>query len=870
MRKIVTVLGLVVCVGAVFAEEADISTGRDRNHYSLDRPVDLQHMRLELTFSEEDLRARRAQGRVEFDLRARGQGLKTLRLDALDMAILGVQIDGDSVAWAYDDAVLSVPLPQPLVRGESTKVVVQYRIEDPPEGMYFVLPSTAEPHRPLMVYTLSEALWTRYWIPCHDWPNERWTSEMEITVPATMTAVANGVLATEEPGAGEGTTAFTWRNDVPTAPHHIGIVIGELVEIKSADGDLPLSIYTQKGREAAARHTFRNVPRMIDFYDELLDVPFPYPSYSHITVVDHVHGGMEQAGFSVVDPLRLTTGPDGQVPEDGIERYLTAHMLAHQWFGGIVNYRSVSQMWLNEGFATYLDHHWVGQRQGAGAFDALMWKSAQRTAAADDSQTGLPLVHRALEDPNDIFEFDDGKVYDKGAWILHMLRLRLGEEIFWEGVRAYLQTHRWQGVETSDLRQAFEEVSGLDLEQFFQQWVYRRGVPRLQVEYAWNSERSQASLTVTQSQLIDDEVPAFATPLDILFDLGGEEAQFTVQLNERHHEFSWDLQVEPEYVAIDPRGALLKTLDIDAPRNMLIVLARSGPTAGARLDGIEALGAIVHVEAERALVEILGDTTQIRAVRETAAAGLGDRQTTGALEGLLETLDTPDPVVRAAVIQGIAAYPGSERAHQVLLGDIDRGDVRVEGALAWALGRMRGGADLVERSERGLQRMAESRSRYFVRQRALWAIDCERRPGLYDFLLRLAKKEGDPLRGLALENLGACGRLSQRRDAVHARLLKVVYDDDRRLQYSAVQGLGASRDPRAVPHLRRLADSALGAGLQRAAQRALDRIRNAPEVDNSPLALIELLESLEEKNGQLQESYDELKKRIENLEAAAQ
>ena len=869
MRKIIAILGLVACVGTVFAEDASLSTGQDRNHYSMDRPADLQHMRLELAFSKEDLLARRGQGRVEFDLRARGKGLKTLHLDALDMAILSVEINDDSVAWSYDDAVLSIPLPEPLKRGDDAKVAVQYRIEDPPEGMYFVLPSTPEPSRPLMIYTLSEALWTRYWIPCHDWPNERWTSEIKITVPSSFTAIANGLLVTEESGAVEGTTAFTWRNDVPTAPHHIGIVIGELVEIKSADGNLPLSIYTQKGNERAARHTFRNTHRMIDFYSKLLDVPFPYPSYTHITVVDHFHGGMEQAGFSVVDPLRLTTGPDGPVPEDGVEQYLTAHMLAHQWFGGIANYRSVSQMWLNEGFATYLDHNWVGERHGANAFDAMMWRTAQRVTSADDSQTGLPVVHRALDDANDIFEFDNGKVYNKGAWILHMLRLRLGEELFWEGVRAYLQTHRWQGVETSDLRQSFEEVSGLDLEQFFEQWVYRRGVPRLKVEYAWDVAHLQASITVTQTQLIDDEVPAFSTPLDISFRIEGEDLNFTVQLNERHHEFSWALQAEPEFVAIDPRGSLLKTLEIDAPRKTLVALAKYGSTAGSRLDGIAALGNVAHADAERALVEILSDETQILAAREAAAAALGDRQTADALAALLAKLDIPDPVVRAAVIHAVTSYPGSGHAHEALLGDIDIGDVRVEATLAQAMGKMRGGADFVERSDRRLRQMANSASRYFVRQRALWAINCESRPEFYDILLRLSKKSGDPLQRLVLENLGICGRLSERQETVHTQLLNRLYDDDRKLQQSAIIGLGYSRDPRAVPHLHRFARSTRGAGLQKAAQNAIDQIRNAPTPDDSPIKLIDLLETLEEKNGKLQELYDGLKKRVETLEATS-
>jgi aminopeptidase N len=849
---------LTLVLGAsAFAESGDQIHGADVNMYSADQLADFEHMRLHITFSEEDLRARRAQGRVEYDLKARGQTLTVLRLDATDMTILDVQVDGDPVTWSYDDAVLLVPLPEPLLRGQATTVAVRYRIDDPPEGLYFVLPSEAEPDRPTMVYTLSEALWARYWLPSHDWPNERWTSETSITVPASMTAITNGELMETRSDPGGSSKTFSWRNEIPTDPHMMGFVIGELVEIAD-DGSSPaLPIYTQAGQEAAARNTFRLVRPMIEFYSERLGVPFVFPSYTHVTVVEHVHGAMEQAGFSFVDPIWLTTGPQGEAPEDWVERGYTAHMITHQWFGGIVNYRSVSQTWLNEGFASYLDKLWVEQRHGAGEFGALMRQVAHKVTRTDDRQTGLPLVHRALDHANDIFTMGGGKIYGKGAWLLHMLRQRLGDDLFFEGVRRYLEENRWQGVETQDLRRTLEEVSGLDLEQFFQQWVYQGGVPLLNVASSWDIEAAQATVVVTQTQAIDNTRPAFNTPLELLVRVAGVDTTIAVQLTEAHHEFTWRFAQEPDFICIDPRGALLKGLQLEAPRAQLIAQAHAAPTAVARLDAIAALGEIDHVDAEQALIEIVANEQEEVAVRQRAVPVLAARQTPLALAALQARLNDTTPLVRMAVVRGIGSFIGSPVAHETLLGKVDVRDVRVAGALAYALGRMQGSAALHDRSSQRLRQMISADARLHVRRAALQSIDGEHRPVLYDAVRKATRRQGDRLRPLAIRRLGTFGRLAARRDDVRQQLLPWLNGADRTLQEAAVVALGLSWDVRALADLRRIAGSARGSATRSAAEQAIQTIQDAPR----PAAqedVVDLLRSLEQRYGELEERLETL------------
>src|SRR5262249_30336751 len=157
-----------------------------------------------------------------------------------------------------------------------------------------------------------------------------------------------------------------------------------------------------------------------------------------------------------------------------------------------------------------------------------------------------PLVIRDFQDPDEVYRADGSKVYHKGGWVLQMLRHQLSEDVFWRGVAKYLRDHRWKDVETGDLRRALEEVSGRDLEQFFQQWVYGRGVPRLEVEYAWDPAQKRAQVTVRQTHKIDKATPAFAFPLDLSFRVGGEEKNVTVNVDDARHEWTFDFAAEPE------------------------------------------------------------------------------------------------------------------------------------------------------------------------------------------------------------------------------------------------------------------------------------------------------------------------------------
>jgi aminopeptidase N len=806
---------------------------------------------------------------VEYTLRPRAAKVPSVRLDAVDMQVLAVELAGEAKAppFSYDDRQITVQLPRPVGRDETFRLAVKYRLAAPPKGMYFVLPNASRPRRLLMVYTMSEPLEARYWFPTHDWPDAHWTSDVLVTVPAGYTAVTNGVLCSRTPAPDGKSVTYHWRNDVPTDPHLVGLAVGELVEIRDNWRGKPVLAYTQPGSEAAARYTFRRVPEMLEFYTKLTGVEFPYPGYTHVTVPDHHHGGMEHAGFSFVDPRFLAAGEDGEWPLEQTESIYLSHMLAHQWFGGIVNYRSVSQAWLNEGFAILLDSQWTSHTDSPHRFECKMWETARRIAAFDSSETGQPLVIRDLPEVEDIYRIDGSKVYYKGAWVLNMLRHQLGDEVFWRGVADYLNEHRGKGVETSDLRRALEEVSGRDLEQFFQQWVYGHGVPRLEVEYAWDVTRKRATVALRQTQKTDKVTPAFAFPLDLFFRVGGEDRTIPVSVADARHEWTFDFAGEPALFCVDPAGRLLKTLAVKTPRAMLRRQTLDGPTALSRLMAVEELGRQPGPEAVEALAEVLGKGSEFWMVRRAAAEALGRMQTEAALAALLraEKGDFGHPRVLAGLLQALGGYVVSPEAHATVLRYAQSKSLDVETAAVSALARLRAGPDLSEKSLRALQTAAQKPTRRAVRTAAFAALAARDDPRSYEAVIRLAQPGGDELRDQAIRVLGRLGRHEGLRDRTRTALTAWLDDPDGSSQEAAAAALGALGDPRAIADLERVYASVRRAGVRRAAREAVEAIRRPEDPKSATAALVERLAAIEKHNQEMEKKLKELSDKLEAL-----
>ena len=331
-----------------------------RARWAPDRVVNIRHLALELAV---DPSKRSVAGTVTLRATVIAAGTRTIELDAVELTIDHITVDGAAAAFRHDGKKLRVELPAPTRAGAELVIAVAYR-GSPRRGLYFIAPDEAYPHKPVQVWSQGQDEDSRYWFPCFDAPHEKATSEVTVTVPAALFAISNGTLVSDRTDGDHRT--LHWRLDVPHSCYLITLAIGDFVTIETRWRDVPVVYYAERGRQAAAERTLARTPEMLELFSTRFGVPYPYPRYAQVFVADFIFGGMENtSATTLTDTLLL----DERAAIDHDADALVAHELAHQWFGDLVTCRDWGEGWLNEGFATYSEYLWREHREGRDAAD---------------------------------------------------------------------------------------------------------------------------------------------------------------------------------------------------------------------------------------------------------------------------------------------------------------------------------------------------------------------------------------------------------------------------------------------------------------------------------------------------------------------
>ena len=475
--------------------------------------------------------------------------LKTLSLIDLDfgnLTIDSVLVNGSPVSFDHSDEKLAIKLPSALPASARANVTVTYHGK-PTDGLIFKAdrdgkPSIVGDNWPNRVH---------YWIPSFDHPSAKATVTFKVTAPAGNLVVANGRFRSVETGA-DGTRTWTYNEGVPIPPYCMVIGVGDFAKLSPREPTItPLSYYVSSSDRSYALKGFAPANPVLQMFSELVG-PYPYEKLDLIIGATQF-GGMENSS-AIVFPQMLFTRLDGKssrtfgIPES-IEA-VVAHEIAHQWFGDSVTESTWADLWLSEGFATYFAGLFLEQHDGEEAFQAYMNKAAE-TAIKFAKRSETPIHDRVT--PR-LFDLLNANNYQKGAWVLHMLRERLGDAVFFRAVRTYYATHKDSTATTEDLRSAMEKASGMNLRQFFQRWVYEGGCPRYEVKWQWLSKTKNVTVSLTQGQsgnLFADPVPiTINTPAGKIKEIitpGDKTTSITVHSSKR-----------PTGVTIDPQNTLLK------------------------------------------------------------------------------------------------------------------------------------------------------------------------------------------------------------------------------------------------------------------------------------------------------------------------
>jgi aminopeptidase N len=484
--------------------------------------------------------------RTEISLEVLKPNATTIDLDFGDMAIDSVLVSGSTARFERQPDQLIVMLPRAAQRGEKLSLTVTYHGK-PNDGLVFLQDrdgkaSATGDNWPNRVHQ---------WIPCLDHPSAKATVSFTVIAPARETVVANGRFVAMNAADGSATTAWKFDETKPIPAYCMVISVSEGAKIDSSEPAVtPLSFYVPRKDAAYAPKGFSSAAPALAFFSKTI-APYPYEKLALIIGTTRF-GGMENSS-AIVFPSRLFD----LRPNDKMSAHfdipariesVVAHEIAHQWFGDSVTESTWADLWLSEGFATYFAGLFIQKQEDEAAFREYMQDAATRYFAYEKQQN-VPIHDTQTKDLMGLLNPNN---YEKGAWVLHMLRSRLGDETFFEGLRDYYNDHRDANATTEDLRQALEKSSGKNLKEFFTRWIYGTGHPI----YEWSSAVRGNSLTITLKQTQSGE--PFLDPVPIEITSGATTQRTTIQPKGKLASISIRAKGQPASIRIDPEGTLLK------------------------------------------------------------------------------------------------------------------------------------------------------------------------------------------------------------------------------------------------------------------------------------------------------------------------
>ncbi|MFO0946266.1 MAG: M1 family aminopeptidase [Planctomycetota bacterium] len=828
--------------------------------YSRDRVVDVAHIKLELTVVPTK---KVLDGVATLTVIPIDEGVTSLTLDACDMDIPSVSANEEIVPFRYDGKQLRIDFPHPLAADQPVDLRIPYRVVNPRAGIYFIGPDEHYPNRPVEVWTQGQDEDSRYWFPCFDYPNEKATTEMIVTVPKPFNTLSNGkLLSVIEQGASQ---RFHWKHDVPHVAYLVTLVVGDFIEVRDQWDGIPVTYFHHPGDEAKASNSFAATPKMVQFFSERIGVRYPYAKYSQIPVTEFIFGGMENTTATTQTAYTLH---DDRAHLDFSSHPLVSHELAHQWFGNLITCRDWSHGWLNEGFTTYMECCWEQHEHGDDHFRHYMLLQMEAYLDEDAESYRRPIVCNRYDEPIELF---DRHLYEKGACVQHMIRYLLGEKLFWKALKHYTVSNTGRAVVTSDWLRAIEEATGRNLDEFFEQWVYGGGHPEFKLGFSYDAARKLATLTVRQTQKPDDLTSIFKLPVRVAFtqlgQLGSknERIEQTIRVEQGEQQFHLPIAFVPDFFTFDVGNWILKTLDLaDLPEEMLTRQLHHDTDEVARIHAARELGKRGTRRAVEALGKTLGTNAPWYVLAEVAKA-LGKVASPSALDQLLKHVRLPHPKARIGVVRALGEFRGEKAAADHLLSVLSNGDASyfVEAAAAKSLGKSRD-----SRAKDALYFAIDTKESFneIIRIEAIEGLVMLEDTSALE-KIRECCRRGVPvrLRYNALTKLGTLAKLAdqQERQRVRGYLEETLLESDFFISLGTIAGLVALGDPQSSGALRRKSETAVDGRIRARARKGAETLAAKAEPSQQTKDLRDQLHELKKENKSLLE-------RLEKLEAATQ
>ena len=821
--------------------------------YAPDRAVDIQHFDLDVT---PDFKNRRVSGTATFTFQPILKPLGQLRLDARDLEIHTVTGSTEIAAWQNTDRALIVTFAKPIAPTSQAKLTVTYEAE-PKKGLYFRTPEMGYDPGDTHIWTQGEPIEARHWFPCFDAPNEFFTSTMTCRVPDGMTALSNGRKVSDAVDEKTKLRVIKWSQEKPHVNYLITLVAGYFKRLEEKHGDLSMSFWTAPSDFANAANSFRYTKECMEYFEAEIGVPYPWAKYDQVTVQDFHWGGMENTSISTLNASTLFSSETENIRSS---QGLMAHELAHQWFGDLVTCKDWSQLWLNEGFATYYTHLFAGHKDGIDEFRYSLYRDQKRlTSRSNDT---APMVNRDYQVPEDMFRKYGFLSYTKGSWILHMLRSQLGPDLFRKCVKTYLERHRHGNVVTEDLRSIIEEHSGRSFDRFFDQYVFHAHHPELKIAYAWDEKFKLAKISVQQTQKIGDNVLLFHVPLPVRFKVDGQAVNHTLPITKLVEDYYFPLAKAPQIVRIDPDLTLLAKITFAPPTAQLHAQLADATDALGRQQAVELLAKRKDKTSVEKLTHVLRNDS-FYGVRIAASRALRGIATDAAYEALAGSTDQPNAKVRSQVVSDIASQtkPGTLPHLKLILDNEKNPAIRAQ-----IVSRLAGHED--RQANRLInQALGQASFRNQIADAAISALRKQDKPGNITKIRAALEnnKAKFTTRGYAnaLRAVAFLGRNHRNKTELREFFAGHIHNPKRRVALAAIESLGQLGDPRAIAALEKFTANAEGDPYRRAAEQAIEKIRAARKPADDYKNLRKEVADLKQSNSKLTKELTDLKKRFD-------
>ncbi len=633
-------------------------------------------------------------GNEEFTFTPIKNNFDTLILDSKTIKVHSVSFMSNNLPFWQTDQNTFIKLNKPFNQGDSLTIIINYTAF-PTDGMYFFKPSKEFPTMKYNIWSQGEDLGNRYWYLAYDLPDDKLTSEIITTVPDSLTVISNGILVFKNENNNDHTLTFDWKCSTPHSNYLTSIIIGNYVTLKDFVRGVELDYNVPRDWADKTDYFYGRTPQMIEFYSNYI-APYPYSRYAQTTVQDFEYGGMENITATTLN-MRLLEDKSSipnYIPDD-----LTAHELAHQWFGDLLTCQSFDHIWLNESFATYFTDLYYLHQFGKNDFKYLRYSENQLYFNTELKEQPLDSIKAYQHNfiPVELGETAN-KCYERGAAILNTLRFDLGDKIFKKGIQSYVQKYKYSTVTTEDFKKSMEESSGKDLTSFFNEWIYGAGFPIFKVGYKFDDQQKKVYLTVSQIQKQLPAVGLFNVKIPVEITAGKYLIKQNINVSKKKETFLIDCPQKPDMLLFNKNIPVLCQVVFPKSFAEICYQVQYDDDIIGRIDAVDSLasyGEMAIPILKRVLIRDDYYGVRLHAVQSLKKIG-GD----SSFLPIMLAANDADARVQTEAIKDLAMYPNKNVEEFLKKKIFDSDNDFVRGAAAYAIGegKFPGAFDILKRA----------------------------------------------------------------------------------------------------------------------------------------------------------------------------